>query len=177
MAPLVRRTWAPRGERPVLLQKGSGNRGRERVSVAATIWLPPDRDHLGLHYQTLIDGCFNSFESAAYLRRLMKVLKGKVIVIWDGGTMHKGDFIHKVERECRCRLTIGKLPPYAPMLNPVEFLWGWMKYGQLSNFPPQDEWQMNDVATGLLEEAKHDQARLKSIVAASDLVIPRALLF
>jgi putative transposase len=159
------------------LQKGAGNRGREKVSVAATIWLSPHRDHLGLHYQTLVDGYFNSTESTAYVRQLLKALKGNVIVVWDGGSMHKGDLIRELQDQFRDRLTLEKLPPYAPMLNPVESLWSWMKYGQLSNFPPQNEWQMNDVAIGLLEEAKRDQLRLESIFAASDLPRPVPLLF
>lgn len=47
MAPLVRRIWSERGHSPTIVHKGAGNRGREKVSVAATIWLSPHRDHLG----------------------------------------------------------------------------------------------------------------------------------
>src|SRR5512143_4028467 len=41
MAPLVRRSWALRGQPPVLKQKA---RYREKVSVAAAVWLTPRRD-------------------------------------------------------------------------------------------------------------------------------------
>jgi len=51
MAPLVRRTWAPRGQTPELHQK-SGR--REKVSVAAEMWLSPRRDHLGLFFLRLL---------------------------------------------------------------------------------------------------------------------------
>ncbi len=53
MAPLVRRSWAPRGHPPAPEQKA---RHREKVSVAAAIWLTPRRDRLGLAYQTLVNG-------------------------------------------------------------------------------------------------------------------------
>ena len=44
MAPLVKRTWALRGHRPVLFQKG---KHREKVSLATALWLSPQRDCLG----------------------------------------------------------------------------------------------------------------------------------
>src|SRR5437588_626476 len=57
MGPLVRRSWAPRGDPPTLLQKG---RHREKVSVAAALWLPPARDRVGLFTRTLVDGYFDN---------------------------------------------------------------------------------------------------------------------
>jgi hypothetical protein len=57
MAPLVRRTWAPRGYPPALAQSGAH---REKVSVAAALWLSPRRDRLGLYFQTLPDAYFDN---------------------------------------------------------------------------------------------------------------------
>ena len=57
MGPLVRRSWALRGQPPVLKQKA---RHREKVSVAAALWLTPLRDRLGLAFQTLVNGYFNN---------------------------------------------------------------------------------------------------------------------
>ena len=56
MAPLVRRTWAPRGRTPDLVQQGGGH--HEKVSVAAALWLSPRRDRLGLYFKTLVNGYF-----------------------------------------------------------------------------------------------------------------------
>jgi hypothetical protein len=58
MAPLVRRTLAPRGQTPSLLQRGAH---RKKVSVAAALWLSPRRDHLGLYFHTLADGSFDNW--------------------------------------------------------------------------------------------------------------------
>ena len=59
MAPLVRRTWAPRGQTPDFVQ--SGGRGpREKVSVAAALWLSPRRERLGLYFKTLVNGYFDN---------------------------------------------------------------------------------------------------------------------
>ena len=89
MAPLVRRTWAPRGETPNLLES-SGSGPREKVSVAAALWLTPRRDRLELYFQTLVNDFFNSWNVAAFLEALLVAVPGRVVVVWDGGPMHKG---------------------------------------------------------------------------------------
>src|SRR6185503_18447952 len=75
MGPLVRRTWAPRGRPPVLLQRG---RHREKVSVAAALWLPPARDRVGLFTRTLVDGYFDNERMAPFLTGLLKAAGGPV---------------------------------------------------------------------------------------------------
>ena len=137
MAPLVRRTWAPRGQTPVLRQRG---KHRERVSVAAALWVSPH--HLGLVFRTLVNDYFNNHRSAAFLEVLMREIPGRMIVIWDGGSMHKGDPIRGAVQRFAPRLELERLPPYAPMLNPVEPIWSWLKYERLSNFAPQDAQQL-----------------------------------
>src|ERR1051325_6880367 len=82
MAPLVRRTWAPRGQTPILKQRG---KHRERVSVAAALCLSPDQDRLRLVYQTLVNGYFNNERTALFLESLMREIPGRFLVIWDAG--------------------------------------------------------------------------------------------
>src|SRR5262249_29399809 len=53
MAPLLRRSWALRGHPPKSTYK---KRRREKVSVAAALWLSPLRHQLRLTYQTLVNG-------------------------------------------------------------------------------------------------------------------------
>ena len=134
MAPLLRRSWALRGHPPESKQKAGH---REKVSVAAALWLTPSRDRLGLAYQTLVNGYFTNVEVAEFLGGAVQGLPGPVIVIWDGGTMHKGDPIRAVVEESQGRLDIEPLPAHAPELMPVEFLWRWLKYGRLCNFAPE----------------------------------------
>src|SRR5437870_11737901 len=135
MAPLVRRTWAWRGQTPRLYQKG---KYREKVSLAAALWLSPARDRLGLITEALVNDYFNNHRSAAFLERLMREIPNRMVVLWDGGQMHKGDPIRAQVEKFRPRLDLEKLPPYAPMLNPVERIWGWLKYSRLCNFAPQN---------------------------------------
>lgn len=174
MAPLARRTWAPRGQTPKLMQKGGP---REKVSVAAALWLSPRRDHLGLYTQTLPGGYFDSWHMAAFLEAMLGELPGRFVVVWDGGPMHKGDPIRDLIDHFSDRLCLEKLPPYAPMLNPVEFLWSWLKWERLSDFGPRDAQEIDGRAIAELAAVRDDQVFLRNLFHASDLPLPRALLF
>lgn len=173
MAPLVRRTWAPRGQTPQLDQSGGQ---RQKVSVAAALWLPPRRDRLSLSFATLVNGYFDNWQSAAFLEALLQELTGRVVVVWDGGSMHKGDAIHELAERCADRLSLEKFPPYAPILNPVEPVWSWLKYGRLCNFAPQDAIELDQAIVAELTSIQNDQGMLQSFFHASELPLPRALL-
>ena len=173
MAPLVRRSWALRGQPPVLEQKA---RRREKVSAAAALWLTPLRDRLGLAFLTLIDGYFDNEAVAEFLEGALQGLSEPVIVIWDGGPMHKGHPITALVEQSDGRLDLEPLPAYAPELMPVEQLWTWLKYSRLCNFAAEDAPQLNGVVIRELEAVREDQERLRNFFHASDLPLPRALL-
>jgi transposase len=173
MAPLARRTWAPRGQTPEQEQK-SGT--REKVSIAAAVWLSPRRDRLGLYFHTLANGYFDSWYMAAFLEAMLKDLAGRFVVVWDGGTMHKGDPIRDLVSHFADRLDLERLPPYAPMLNPVEPLWSWLKWGRLSNLGPKDADELDMRVIAELTKVRDDQSFLRNLFHASDLPLPRALL-
>jgi transposase len=172
MAPLVRRSWALRGQPPALAQKANH---REKVSVAAALWLTPGRDRLGLAYQTLVNGYFNNEAVAEFLEGARPGLGGPVILIWDGGTMHKGHPINAVVAASGGRLDLETLPPQAPELMPVEQVWAWLKYDRLCNFAPADAQALGEAITAVLDPIREDQQRLRNFFHASDLPLPRTL--
>jgi transposase len=174
MAPLVRRTWAPRGHPPALEQSGAH---REKVSVAAALWLSPRRDQLGLYFHTLPDAYFDNWYVAAFLEAMMHDLDGRFVVVWDGGPMHKGDPIHQLMDHFADRLCLESLPPWAPMLNPTEPLWGWLKYDRLCNFAPHDTPELDGRVITELRVIRENQTFLRNLYHASELPLPRTLLF
>lgn len=173
MAPLLRRSWALRGQPPEQKQKAGH---REKVSVAAALWLPPARDRLHLAYQTLVNGYFSNVEVAEFLQCAVDGLPAPVIAMWDCGTMHQGPPIREVVDEAQGRLDIEPVPPYSPELIPVEFLWSWLKYDQLPNFAPRGAPHLNDVIVRELEPIREDQELLRSFFHRSALQLPRTLL-
>lgn len=173
MAPLVRRTWAPRGQTPALIQK-SGT--REKVSVLVALCVSPKRDRLDLYFQTLANGHFDNWSVSGFLEAMVRSLTGRFVVVWDGGGTHKGDPIRELEDGFGDRLALERLPPYAPELNPVEFLWSWLKYSRLNNFAPRGAVELDERVIAELTAIRGDQVLLESFIHASDLPLRLTLL-
>jgi putative transposase len=149
---------------------------REKVSVAAALCLSPRRDRLRLYPLTLVNAYFNNWSIAAFLEAMLQGLEGRFVVVWDGGSMHKGDPIREVEARFAKRLSLERLPPFAPMLNPIEPLWSWLKYSRLSNFAPHDVRELDERVVAELASIQDDQAFLRNLFHASELPLPRTLL-
>jgi len=167
LSPLVRRTLAPRGKTPI--QKTPG-RKRQKVSLIAALSLAPRRNRIGLYFRCFPDHHVTQIEAAGFMRDVLKHLRGPVHVIWDRGNTHKGDAIRALHRDYP-RLTSHWLPPYAPELNPVEFVWNHAKYGRGANDLPHDIDELHDWVKRLLQEAKRDSHRKRSFFNQADLPI------
>lgn len=165
LAPLVRRSLAPRGQTPVIEQRASH---RDRVSLIAALSLSPKRRHIGLHFRTLPGQYANQERTAEFLRQLMRHLRHEVVVVWDRGTMHRGWAIRDVLQRFP-RLRIESLPPYAPELNPVEYLWNHLKYGKLANYAPRNVRELNTRLRRHLRQAKKSRTRLESFYQSTPL--------
>jgi putative transposase len=68
-------------------------------------------------------------------------------------------------------LTLERLPAYAPELNPVEHLWGHIKYGRLANLSAPDAGALDDLVIECLIDAKFNSNRLRSFYAATPLTL------
>src|SRR5215210_46651 len=140
--PLMRRTWAPKGQTPTLRSWG---RHRDKVSVVAALSVSPTRQRLGLYFQTDPKHYITAETVVSFLRAVLKRLRGRVIVVWDGGSSsHKGPLIRELLSRYP-RLHLERLPAYAPELNPVELVWSYLKHGRLANFVPRDVRHLDDI--------------------------------
>jgi transposase len=172
MAPLLRRSWAPRGEPPALPRKANH---REKVSVAAALWLSPARDRLGLAYRTLPNAYFGSAEVAEFLSCAAPALGAPAVVVWDRGNMHRGEPIEELVRESGGMLELEPLPAHGWDLMPVEQLWAWLKYSRLSNCAARDAADLEGAIQRELGAIADDQRRLQNFVRASALPLPRRI--
>jgi transposase len=112
----------------------------------------------------------------AVLEAMLRDLSGSFVVVWDGGPMHKGEPICALEAQFADRLIVEMLPPWAPMLNPVEPLWSRLKWERLSNSAPHDVRELDERVTAELTSRRDDQEFLRSLCHASELPLPRTLL-
>lgn len=68
-----------------------------------------------------------------FLRHILAQIAGKVILIWDGASIHRSAQVKAFLRAGAARrLRLIRLPAYAPELNPDEGVWRWIKR-QLGN--------------------------------------------
>jgi transposase len=133
--PVVHRTWAPRGETPVLIHTGSH---WKRLSVAGALAFRWDgrRSRFFFHTQP---GSYTDATLIPFLRALKRHFRGtRVILIWDGLGVHKSRRMRAFVARHRPWLTLERLPAYAPELNPLEQVWGNVKTRELANVCPPD---------------------------------------
>jgi putative transposase len=117
LIPNVRRTWAPRGKTPVIYHRYR----REKISAISAVTVSPWRQRLGL-YVHFHRSNITQTEVAIFLRDLLRHLHGHVVLVWDGGSIHKGDDVKRVLGR-HPRLHCEPFPSYAPELNPDEWVW------------------------------------------------------
>lgn len=112
LAPLTRRTLAPKGNAPPLRHRA---RQRDKVSLAAALTLSPVRGHVALYYQSYPDAYVDNVIYAGFLRTLLWHVRGPLVLLHDGGGMHKGEPVRAVQADFP-RLHVHPFPPYAPEL-------------------------------------------------------------
>jgi hypothetical protein len=83
LLPGVVRTYAPCGDPPVLRVFHT----RDHLSAISGI------TRLGQLYTLLRKASLTSAESAWFLRHLLWHLAGKLLVVWDGSTIHRGEAV------------------------------------------------------------------------------------
>lgn len=172
LAPLVRRSLAPRGRTPIHKVPG---RKRQKVSMIAALSVAPRRNRIGLYFRLFPDRHVTQHEAAAFMREVLRHLRGPVHVVWDRGNTHKGVAIRELHRDYP-RLTAHWFPPYAPELNPVEYVWNHAKFGKGANYLPEDLAQLYQWLDRLLTEAGGDSERKKSFFAQAGLPLPERTL-
>ena len=149
----------------------SWGRHRDKVSTIAGVSVSPVARRCGLDFATDPKNFFDAGRVVGFLRDLLRHLRGKVVVVWDRGTNHKGPLIRKFLARNK-RLTLEYLPPYAPDLNPVEAVWSWVKYGKLANFVPEGVHDLDDWVIEYLVPLKCDADLLRAIWDGSELPFP-----
>ncbi len=166
LTPTARRTLAPRGKTPVL---DAWDR-RDKISAISSITVSPQRQRLNLHFRLLPDNAnVHAEDVVEYLRQLRAALPGPMTVIWDRNQIHSKAKVVRAYLAGQPDIVVEEFPAYAPELNPDEGVWGWTKYGKLSNLAAEDTDTLRDHLTDLLVELKFDADMLRSLIEETNL--------
>jgi len=164
LLPVVRRTWGRRGCTPVLWHRG---RHRQKVSVIAALCISPDRREVRLYFQLLVEANFTAAAVLAFVQQLTRQLRAPLALVWDRSTTHRGlgvatflDVVGSVQFS---------FPPYAPELNPVEYVWSYLKTKPLANLACPDVEALATVGRRHARSLQHRPHLLRSFVSHSPL--------
>jgi transposase len=134
MAPVVRRTWAPRGQTPVIRHR---TRSHKKISAVGAIAIRSTGRSPRLMFRLLEGQNLDSALAVQFLVQLKQNIQGPIIVIWDRLQAHRSKKVMTWLAN-QTRIEIEHFPPYAPELNPVEYLWAYLKTSPLANYVPED---------------------------------------
>jgi len=162
LLPNVKRTWAPRGETPLVRHRYS----RDKISAISAVTVSPQRHRFGfyIHFHA---ANITGVEVTLFLRALLRHLRGHVIALLDNGRIHKGAEMAALLRR-QPRLHIEWFPGYAPELNPDEFVWTHCK-NALANSRPDNVGELLDRLCRVAREIRSRPHLIRSFVQASDL--------
>ena len=123
-APLGR-TYGLKGKTPVVETSGQ----RQSLSVISAV------NARGEFWAATYTSKLNAELFIVFLESFLQCQTGKVFLVVDGHPAHRAKSVQKYVQSLKGRLELHFLPPYAPDLNPDEFVWSYMKANGLSKKP------------------------------------------
>jgi transposase len=121
------RTWAPRGQTPVL--QYSFNWKLLSVIAGISYWQ---------FYFRLYPGTICSAQIVEFLGHLRRQVGGKLLIIWDRLAAHRSRRVRDYVAATDGQIELEFLPAYAPELNPSEQIFNHGKNREMANFCPTD---------------------------------------
>jgi transposase len=123
--PPLGRTYGLKGHTPVVASSGQ----RQSINVISAV------NASGAFWAATYTGKLDAESFVIFLRNFMKSRRTKVFLVVDGHPAHKATIVKNYVAQTQGRLELYFLPPYAPDLNPDEFVWNYMKNTGVSKKP------------------------------------------
>jgi transposase len=165
LTPTVRRTLAPRGKTPVLVAWDR----RDRWSAISCVTVSPVAGRPGLYFD-LLDHNVHGEDVVAFLAEVHRRL-GPLTVVWDRNQIHSRSKAVKAWLAEHPGVVAEDFPGYVPDLNPDEGVWGWTKYGRLSNLAANDKDELWDRVVDELVELKFRPDLLRGFIRQTGLPV------
>jgi transposase len=148
LLPGVVKTYGPKGRTPVVDQWQTS----DHLSVMGSV--TPQ----GLVHSLVRPTSLNGLHSIEFLIHLGRLVGDRLLVIWDGSPIHRRAEVQEFVAEAGGAIHVEPLPPYAPDLNPVEWLWGYLKEDEMGNLTCRDLEQLHEelhLALGRVRQRPH----------------------
>jgi transposase len=133
--PHRRRTWAPRGQTPVLFRHF--NWKNLPLIAGLTVW--------NLYFEMFAESV-KAPHIVVFLQHLLRCVPGRLLIVWDGLPAHRAKLVKEFLAPLDGRIHVERLPAYAPELNPAEYFWSYLKQHELPNVCARDLWSLGGLA-------------------------------
>jgi len=124
----------------------------------------------GAFWAATYTGKLDSETFVIFLRNFMKGRRTKVFLVVDGHPAHKANVVKNYIAQMRGRLELYFLPPYAPDLNPDEFVWNYMKNTGVSKKPLKQNESLRERVEQDLADISQDEILVASFFLAESVV-------
>jgi transposase len=161
LVPGVVKTYAPRGQTPILDEWQT----RDHLSVMGGL------TSQGKVYTLVRPQSLNGLHTIAFLVHLGRLVGDRLLVIWDGSPIHRRAEVSAFVAEARGKIHVEPLPPYAPDLNPVEWLWRHLKEVELRNLSCLDLDQLHLELHLALGRVRQKLSLMQSFFEGAELAI------
>ena len=155
--PGLGRTYGLKGQTPVVRTTGQ----RQKVNAISAL------NARGAFWSAVHAGSFNATRFVGFLKDFRRGRKAKVYLVVDGHPSHRAKLVRKYVQGTRGRLELHFLPPYAPDLNPDEFVWQHTKTNGVAKKPLRKGESLKQRVTQDLEKVKANRNLVRSLFGAA----------
>jgi transposase len=153
------KTWAKRGETPVVERPGQ----RQSISAASAV------NARGAFWYCTYDGGLTAELFVKLLKRMMRRRTKPVHLVVDGLPAHKTKLVKEYVASTSRMLTLHFLPGYAPELNPDELVWSHMKRSGVARSPLRRGEKLKHKIEAQLAKIKRMPQLVRSFFQAPDV--------
>jgi transposase len=157
--PPLGRTYGLKGKTPVVTTSGQ----RQSLNVISAV------NARGEFWAATYTGKLDTEGFVAFLQNFMHRRPGKVFLVVDGHPCHKAKLAKAYVQSLQGALELHFLPPYAPDLNPDEFVWSYMKNNGVSKKPLKKNESLRERVEEDLNTIKNDRKLVRSFFCAQSV--------
>lgn len=157
--PRLGRTYGLKGHTPVVATTGQ----RQKVNVISAVTAA------GAFWCQVYTERLTAQLFVRFLREFLRGRTAPVYLVLDGHPAHKANAVKALVTELAGKLELHFLPPYAPDLNPDEFVWAYMKSNGVSKKPLRKNESLKARVVQDLAKLKKNRQLVKSFFCAKSV--------
>ena len=158
--PNLGRTYGLKGQTPVVKTTGQ----RQKVSAISAV------NATGKFWSQVYTGMLNATRFVSFLKAFRRGGRGVVYLVVDGHPSHRAKVVATYVAACGGDWELHFLPPYAPDLNPDEFVWQHAKTNGVAKKPLMKNESLRARVEGDLSDIKANPRLVRAFFSAPSVV-------